>query len=135
MSQNHATGLLDDVKIQEIADAEVVDLMGCEGVLFVAVFAAPAGTDKIVLEMGDQSDGSDHVAVNDSRDTSSAAEVTGDGTASVLILECHKPIKRYGRIQLTNAAEMVAIKYGHRKQATTQDAAKAIAAQFVSPHA
>lgn len=132
---NHDYGILADIKAQERADAEVVDLMGCEGVIFVAIFGVAAGTNKLVLESGDASDGSDHVPVNDSADRTLAAEVTLNATATVGILQCHKPTKRYVRVQLTGAASMVAIRYGHRKQATTQDAAMAVAQSFISPYA
>lgn len=130
--QNHNTGILDDCVLEEVASGGVVDLSGFEGVLFVAIFGTAAGTNKMVLEVGDASDGSDHVVVNDSKDTSVDSEITLNATATVGALQHHKPTKRYCNVVLTGAAEMVAIKYGSRKQPTVQDATKAVAASFVS---
>lgn len=133
--QNHSFGPLDDLGAEEVASGAVVDTAGCEGVLFIAVFDAAAGTNKMALEVGAESDGSDHAVVNDSKDRDVVAEVTMNANATVGLLQHHKPDQRYCNVVLTGAGTMVALKYGHRKIPTAQDIAKAVGASFVSPYA
>lgn len=130
--QNHSTGLLDDCVFEEVDSGTVVDVAECEGVMFVAIFGTAAGTNTMTLETGDAANGSDHAEVDDSKDSTDAA-LTMNATATVGVLQHHKPTKRYCNCVLNGSASMVAIKYGHRKQPTVQDAAKAVAAGFVSP--
>lgn len=130
---NHSYGLLHDVKIVPTASATTVDLAQVEGVAFIVVWSAAAGTNKIVLEVGDTSTQGDHVAAYDMKYPANAAELTMDATATVGVLQVHKPQHRYCSITITGTTSAVlAVFYGHRKSFPAQGATT-LTALFQSP--
>lgn len=128
---SHGIGGLQDCKILPIASDAVVDTANFEGVMFVNDFVTPAGANKLTLRDGDASDGSDQADIDDSAGDP-FAEITGRTTERVLVLQCHKPKKRFLSVTASGGT-MVAILYGARNQPTIQDATLTYAESFVSP--
>ena len=122
----HGIGALQELKIIPVASDAEVDPSGFEGVLFVCVFDAAAGSNEMQGKQGP---------------TGSLSDLDGaitdmDATATVGCLQIHKPLQSAGdrvACELTGAGSMVAILYGPRSQEVAQDAATTIAANYISP--
>lgn len=122
----HGIGLVQGVKVIPIASGAVVDSQGFEGVVFVQSFDAASASNELQGQQGDAANGSDQANM-------AAALVDMDATATVGVLEVHKPYKRYVSCDVTGAGSMVAILYGARKVKIDQPAATTIATATVSP--
>jgi hypothetical protein len=120
----HGIGLAQGVKVIPLADDGVVDTQGFEGVVFVCTFGSASASNEM------QGTYSDDAGGTGKSDTGVVTDM--DGTATVGILEIHKPRKRFVGCDLTGTGTMVAVLYGARKVKTVQDSTT-IAQSNVSP--
>lgn len=123
---------LKSVKIEKLAaevgaaasnysGADIVDMEGYEGVIFVAVFGTSAADNGLKVQQDTTSDHSD-----DPQDLA-GSQVLLDGTEETAIIDVYRPRERYLRPigvrgTSTTIASIVAIKYGAAKQPVDNDA-------------
>lgn len=122
----HGIGLLQGVKVIPVASGAVVDTANYEGVMFVQTYDSAGASNALQGQHGDASNGSDQADAAD-------ALVDMDATATVAVLQVHKPRKRYVSADATGDGTMVAILYGARTQPVEQPAATTIATNAISP--
>lgn len=113
----HGIGLLQGVKVQSIVSGNEVDTSGFEGVMFVTKFSAAHASNVVTAHHGDLANGSDQAAT--------VGTVDMDATATVGVLQVHKPRKRYVSPVATaggagSVTSITAILYGARNSAVPQ---------------
>lgn len=139
--------LLKDVKIVRVKnavaagqddtqDGNVIDLVGYDGICFVASFGAittGAVTDIRVQE-------SDAVAMGDAVDLAGTKVSIADGQDNgVVALNIYRPLKRYIRLRITRATEdavidgVIALLYNGKKLPVVVDATLVNSVSVISP--
>lgn len=109
-----------------------IDMANYEGIVFVVKLGTAAANNSFKLQGGDQSDGSDAVDY-------ASSSVSSDGTSTTLIIDIHKPNKRYVRPVVTRGTSstiqsITAIRYCGRSLPSAIDADADVAfAAVVSP--
>lgn len=140
--------LLKNVKVTRVLAAQadgtgtqsgdILDMSGYEGVMFIAKFDDVDDTAVLTLQaQQDELNAAGGMATLDDSATYTAGATDADD--DLLVIDIHKPLKRYVRAQVVIAtanaitAGVIAIQYGGAKDPQTQPATVLDSALLVSP--